>query len=248
MTYQRNDGEAKRLSTEAGDQMAWISVYEEVDGKKLRKLYQAIGCSKFEALGILNFLWFWGMKNADETGLIEDVELDDIARYLYGCGAGSTLDMNLVAQALVETHWIDEIDGGFVLHDWDTWQENWYKYIKNREAATERKRLERKQKQDPEPQTPDDGAEAEKKPKKVKYADFVLMTEAEYQKLCEMYGKPFADACIETLSNYKGAKGKSYKSDYLAILNWVVDRVNEKRPGLRQSPQTAGKAGNPFKK
>lgn len=248
MTRPQNDGEAKRLSAEAGDQMAWISVYEEVDSKKLRKLYQAVGCSKFEALGILNFLWFWGMKNADETGLIEDVELDDIARYLYGCGAGSSLDMNAVAEALVETRWIDKVDGGFVLHDWDTWQENWYKYIKNREAATERKRLERKQKQDPEPPPPDDGAEAEKKPKKTKYADFVQMTEAEYQKLCEKYGKPFADACIETLSNYKGAKGKTYKSDYLAILNWVVDRVNEKQPGLRRAPQAAGRPGNPFKK
>lgn len=228
--------------------MAWISVYEEVDGKKLRKLYQAVGCSKFEALGILNFLWFWGMKNADETGLIEDVELDDIARYLYGCGAGSSLDMNAVAEALVETRWIDKVDGGFVLHDWDIWQENWYKYTKNREAATERKRLERKQKQDPEPPPPDDGAEVEKKPEKTKYADFVQMTEAEYQKLCEKYGKPFADACIETLSNYKGAKGKTYKSDYLAILNWVVDRVNEKQPGLRRAPQVAGRVGNPFKK
>jgi hypothetical protein len=248
MTRPQNDGEDKRLSAEAGDQMAWISVYEEVDSKKLRKLYQAVGCSKFEALGILNFLWFWGMKNADETGLIEDVELDDIARYLYGCGAGSSLDMNAVAEALVETRWIDKVDGGFVLHDWDIWQENWYKYTKNREAATERKRLERKQKQDPEPPPPDDGAEVEKKPKKTKYADFVQMTEAEYQKLCEKYGKPFADACIETLSNYKGAKGKTYKSDYLAILNWVVDRVNEKQPGLRRAPQVAGRVGNPFKK
>lgn len=244
----QNDGEAKRLSAEAGDQMAWISVYEEVDGKKLRKLYQTVGCSKFEALGILNFLWFWGMKNADETGLIEDVELDDIARYLYGCGAGSSLDMNAVAEALVETRWIDKVDGRLVLHDWDTWQENWYKYTKNREAATERKRLERKQKQDPEPPPPDDGVEVEKKPKKTKYADFVQMTEAEYQKLCEKYGKPFADACIETLNNYKGAKGKTYKSDYLAILNWVVDRVNEKQPGLRRAPQAEGRAGNPFKK
>ena len=52
--------------------MPWISVHQEVDGTKLRRLYRAIGCSKFEALGILNFLWFWGMKNADETGLVGD--------------------------------------------------------------------------------------------------------------------------------------------------------------------------------
>ena len=229
--------------------MAWISVYEEVDGKKLRKLYQAIRCSKFEALGILNFLWFWGMKNADESGLIEDVDLEDIARYLYGCGAGSALDMNVVAQALIETHWIDRVDGGLVLHDWDTWQENWYKYMKNREAAAERKRKERLRSSDPEPpEKPDDAPEESKPPKRIKYADFVNMTEAEYQKLCDKYGKPFADACIETLSNYKGAKGKTYKSDYLAILNWVVDRVNEKQPGLRRAQTTGAKTGNPFKK
>ena len=32
---------------------------------------------------------------------------------------------------------------------------------------------------------------------------------------------------IEILDNYKGAKGKRYKSDYRAILTWVVDRYNE---------------------
>lgn len=230
--------------------MAWISVYEEVDSKKLRKLYQAIGCSKFEALGILNFLWFWGMKNADATGLIEDVEIDEIARYLYGCGAGSSLDMNDVAKALVETHWIDEVENGLMLHDWDTWQENWYKYIRNRDAAAERKRKERLGKDSPElPEPPGDPPKSEdKKPKKIKYAEFVSMTEDEHRKLCEKYGEPFAAACIETLSNYKGSKGKTYKSDYLAILNWVVDRVNEKNPGLKRTPQPKGKAGNPFEK
>ena len=62
--------------------MPWISVHQEVDGTKLRRLYRAIGCSKFEALGILNFLWFWGMKNADETGLAVDADLDVLSRYL----------------------------------------------------------------------------------------------------------------------------------------------------------------------
>ena len=55
--------------------MPWISVHQEVDGTKLRRLYRAIGCSKFEALGILNFLWFWVMKNADETGLVKVADL-----------------------------------------------------------------------------------------------------------------------------------------------------------------------------
>ena len=32
---------------------------------------------------------------------------------------------------------------------------------------------------------------------------------------------------IEILDNYKGSKGKKYRSDYRAILNWVVNRYNE---------------------
>lgn len=50
--------------------MAWISVHESIDGPKLRNLYKQLGCSKFEATGILNFLWFWGLTNAERDGLI----------------------------------------------------------------------------------------------------------------------------------------------------------------------------------
>ena len=100
--------------------MPWISVHQEVDGTKLRRLYRAIGCSKFEALGILNFLWFWGMKNADETGLVKDADLEVLSRYLYGCGEDCQLDMGKVVQALVDTGWIDVAADGFYIHDWDT--------------------------------------------------------------------------------------------------------------------------------
>lgn len=123
--------------------MAWISVHQEVDGTKLRTLYRAIGCSKFEALGILVFLWFWGLKNADEMGLVKAADLEVLARYLYGCGENSTVDMKAAAQALVDTGWIDMVEGGFIIHDWDTWQEQWYKLQKTKEYNAERKRRER---------------------------------------------------------------------------------------------------------
>lgn len=63
--------------------------------------------------------------------------------------------------------------------------------------------------------------------KKYKYADCVTLTRDEYAKLCENYGEDAAKRMIEILDNYKGSKGKKYKSDYKAILNWVVDRYNE---------------------
>jgi hypothetical protein len=61
----------------------------------------------------------------------------------------------------------------------------------------------------------------------IQFAENVKMTEIEYQKLVDAHTKPVTDKMIEILDNYKGASGKSYKSDYRAILNWVVDRVNK---------------------
>lgn len=59
------------------------------------------------------------------------------------------------------------------------------------------------------------------------FAKFVSMTNAEYKKLCSTHGKDFTEQCISKLNNYKGANGKKYKSDYRAILSWVVASVEE---------------------
>lgn len=65
------------------------------------------------------------------------------------------------------------------------------------------------------------------KPEKKQYAEFVALTEAEYEKLVALHGEEKVRRMIEVLDNYKGANGKKYTSDYRAILNWVVERVNE---------------------
>jgi len=65
-----------------------------------------------------------------------------------------------------------------------------------------------------------------KAPEKVRYADYVRMTEEEHGKLVAAYGKDATRKAIERLDNYKGAKGKTYKSDYRAILSWVVDALS----------------------
>lgn len=75
----------------------------------------------------------------------------------------------------------------------------------------------------------------EKNEKKKEYAQFVTMTEAEHQKLIDKYGEAFTARCIEELNNYKGANGKKYKSDYHAILKWVVERVQERQPQQKQT-------------
>lgn len=71
----------------------------------------------------------------------------------------------------------------------------------------------------------------EKDPK-IHFAEFVTMTNAEYEKLISTYSKEFADQCIEVLDNYKGSSGKKYKSDYRAILNWVIDEVKKRKKAI----------------
>ena len=73
-----------------------------------------------------------------------------------------------------------------------------------------------------------------KAPKKM-YAENVKMTESEYNNLVGRYSEEGARWMITKLDNYKAARGMVYKSDYRAILNWVVKEwqkeLNAKRNG-----------------
>lgn len=80
---------------------------------------------------------------------------------------------------------------------------------------------------------------------KVAFAEFVSLKQTEYDKLVKEYGKAATEKFIEVLNNYKGANGKTYKSDYLAILNWVVERVKKNHPTLFKKEETS-EHGNPF--
>lgn len=79
---------------------------------------------------------------------------------------------------------------------------------------------------------------------KYKYAEYVTLTRDEYAKLCEQYSEQAAKRMIEILDNYKGQNGKRYRSDYRAILNWVVNRYNEELIRYGSERKTANQGGN----
>lgn len=107
--------------------------------------------------------------------------------------------------------------------------------IRNKEYKKERSKEDT-------PPTPSKGENTPKKraskPKieKTQFAEFVSMTNDEYTSLVAKVGEQGAKRCIEILDNYKGASGKTYESDYRAILNWVVMRYEEE--SLKTSTQT----------
>lgn len=96
--------------------MAWISIDQSMLGDRLRILHKEIGCSRNEAIGILVSLWIWGIDNADEDGTLTSADLADIAEQLT-VGMSKELDPDKVAQILVETGWLYEVDGSYRIAD-----------------------------------------------------------------------------------------------------------------------------------
>ena len=98
----------------------------------------------------------------------------------------------------------------------------------------------------------------EKKDKEIKkaYAENVLLTESEYQRLTDEYGKELTDRSVEYLSSYKVEKSYKTKSDNLTIRRWVIDaakkvttiqpakKVGDNNVEYRGSNQTIKAAGN----
>lgn len=92
--------------------------------------------------------------------------------------------------------------------------------------------------------TPKQKAKIEKS-KKYSYAEFVTLTTEEYTKLVAEHTEQGAKRMIQILDNYKGQSGKKYKSDYRAILNWVVQRYNEETYGRQYTAPNPNSGGNP---
>lgn len=119
--------------------MAWISVHDNVIGKKLRELTKELGTSQETALGTLVSLWLWGLNNADKEGKIVSADKDDILE-AFTIKLIGDLDGTKIVDALIKTRWIDEPEPGVLyIHDWEQWQEQWYKAMERREKDAKRK-------------------------------------------------------------------------------------------------------------
>lgn len=119
--------------------MAWVSVHDNVIGKKLRELAKELDTTQEEALGTLVSLWLWGLNNADKEGRIVGADKDDILE-AFSIKVVANHGGTNVVDALIKTHWIDEPEpGALYIHDWEQWQEQWYKAMERREKDAKRK-------------------------------------------------------------------------------------------------------------
>lgn len=84
-----------------------------------------------------------------------------------------------------------------------------------------------------------------KEEKKIEYAESVKMSEVEFNKLVANHGDDGVRRLIEILSDYKVCHGKQYKSDYRAILLWVVEKYQKERRDDEQRNDNRGAGATP---
>lgn len=66
-------------------------------------------------------------------------------------------------------------------------------------------------------------------PAKIKFREFVQLTQAEYDSLLAKNGQAMLDLMLDCLDSYKGSSGKAYESDFHTMKQggWVVNRVKK---------------------
>lgn len=149
------------------------------------------------------------------------------------CGHGTTIRNIRTAIAKLEkfeflTNESTKTGRLITINNWDTYQ--------NCSQAIDKgfdKELT-KQGQRSDIQTATNKNEKKVKNEKKAYAEFVSMTCQEYEKLVQQYGEQDTKEMILKLDNYKGAHGKTYASDYHAILKWVAKVVLSRRPARNE--------------
>lgn len=113
--------------------MAWICLYQDLLGGKLRELHKKIGCSRNEALGILNGLWLWGISNANRDGMLRGCDSSDVIENI-AIGLDKRYKPENVYEALVSEGWLEVTeDGTIYIHDWQEAQRYFYKYKEDKE-------------------------------------------------------------------------------------------------------------------
>ncbi|CDN44010.1 Primosome, DnaD subunit [Paenibacillus sp. P22] len=95
--------------------MAWIESHQVLGGHpKTRKLARLLGVEVPTALGHLHLMWYWVFDYAKD-GDLSQIEDEDIAD-----GALWTGDPQKFMRAMIDSKWIDELEGGRVVHDWNS--------------------------------------------------------------------------------------------------------------------------------
>lgn len=120
--------------------MAWLESHQGLARHiKTKRLARKLKVNIPATIGHLHLLWWWAMDNLPD-GKLSDLEPDDIADEMMWGG-----DPHELLTALIESGFVDEIDGELFIHDW---QDYIGRLLDRRRKETERKRQYRRKSQE----------------------------------------------------------------------------------------------------
>lgn len=229
--------------------MAWIESHQGLARHpKTKKLARILDVSLPASVGHLHFLWWWAMDYAAD-GDLSRYDSGDLAD---ACGWEG--ESQHIVNALIHSGFLEERHEGLFIHDWDDYAGRLLdkrkqnaerkRMSRGRHAdVTETSDGEERDGQvshratvpnhtEPYLTIPKSNKAYEPVPEimpkglKKKYADYVFLTEAEYDKLTVMLGEAERDKYFLRFGAWISGQKKQVqekRSAYLTILNWFRD-------------------------
>ena len=219
----------------------WTAVYDTIfEHPKTIELAEKLGDINETglAVGILVAVWIWGKDNADRDGRINTTNKNVLAKVISNITAA---DPKNAVEALISCGWIDSKEDGMYLHDWSTWQGEWYKLKDKREKDRQRKT----KKDDADEAGPRDESEGEPAPEgegdpppvpappdkktglpRVNYTP-------EYEELWKAYPKRPNNSKVAGYNKYRARLNEGYTPDQLmeAVLQYSAQVKREGTKG-----------------
>lgn len=94
--------------------MAWIESHQELARHpKLKRFRRLTGASRIEAMGMLHLLWYWALDYAGD-GDLTAFSAEELAEEMDWTG-----DPVQLFESLIESEFLDRIDGRIIIHDND---------------------------------------------------------------------------------------------------------------------------------
>lgn len=114
--------------------MAWIESHQSLlTHRKTSRAVARLRVDRHKFLGHLHCLWYWGLDNADQDGVLGETFPEEIAE-----AAGWPMKRaGEFVQALVAARFLDDVDGKLSFHNWARYTWRFYDGVAKRRNASE---------------------------------------------------------------------------------------------------------------
>lgn len=128
------NGESDGFPRRCNRDVSWIAMQQSLlTHRKTIRATAILKCDRHKFIGHMAALWWWALDNADRDGSLHNTTVTEIAE---GSGWGTRKAENFTA-VLVAVGFLDEIEGGYRLHNWEKHTRRFYDGQEKKEGASD---------------------------------------------------------------------------------------------------------------